>query len=624
MGKYTYLKRICYFLFFLTLLIGCNGPPGGGNAVVPPPGSAPAGDYGDAPEGDLTDYPDLFAQTGGFPTLFSSNGARTLRVDEATLGPTASVEVDANDPADPDGVQNIPNTDSDDGLTDLFISLTAIPPPTTLSVNVSAPEGSPGGSFWLNAVIDLNMDGQWGGRGANGEMEWVVQNRHVDVVPGATIPFTSPPFAFSNGNLLPDGAYMRIALTREKVPANWDGTGEFSSGEIEDHFIRLPVFDGNRKPMLTVDCNGPYRPGQRVNCVVTNFGGAGTFTYLLRHTGNGTVNVPIATCISPGGEPPGGPVNIGSGPPPVAGPPPNPVTITCNSTPGGAPDTWRFIARVQDPGSNVVKGGIEVGYSGESSADAQFEGEPKVMNVYLAGFIGSYQHFSGSSVVISDLTVVGDDPVPMEGANVTLRMTHPDGSSETQTTTTGSDGTGSVEFTIYVYGKYVVEVENIQGDYMVYDPALNAASSLEIDVGPGESTPVGTVDTEDTEDIEDIEDTEDTEAFVNVYNTAFEAGDVNALLESLHPEVIDLYGTEACRAYLESVIETPIHLEILEVSEVASWQWEIDGHSTHIENAYTVEVNFTVQGQTTQMEVHFARGEDGSMSWFTDCGDPLP
>ena len=75
----------------------------------------------------------------------------------------------------------------------------------------------------MNAIIDLNMDGEWGGQGVNGELEWVVQNEPVQVVPGQTTEFTPPAFAFSNGNLLPDGAYMRLALTKEMVPANWDG-----------------------------------------------------------------------------------------------------------------------------------------------------------------------------------------------------------------------------------------------------------------------------------------------------------------------------------------------------------------------------------------------------------------
>jgi hypothetical protein len=603
--------KLIFATFIAVLLVACNRP-GPGATSPPPPGSAPSGDYGDAPDGGVTDYPEPFAQTGQFPSLFSSNGARALQVNEATLGPTASEEVDADDPADPDGGPNLTNSDSDDGLVDFFITLTAIPPPTTLSVDVVGAPGITGGKFYINAVIDLNMDGVWGGRGANGELEWVVQNQPVQVNPGTTTPFTSPPFGFSNGNLLPDGAYMRIALTKETVPNNWDGTGEFSSGEIEDHIILLPEIDGKETPVLSVDCNGPYQPGAVVTCLVTNLVAAGgNFTYNLAKVAGGTVNVPLATCNP--GAPGGGPVAIG---------PNQTVGIACTSTPGTTPTTWRFTARVQDPPAVVVEGGIRLGHSEESTADFDFEGEPKTWQVYLLGFQGSYQHFSGYSMVLSDVTVAGDDPMPMENATVTLQMTRPDGSTETQTTTTGPDGMGSVEFTIYVYGTYTVEVLNIEGENMEYAPDMNAIDSLEVEVGPGESTPVG-VEADFETEAEAPSEGADIEAFVEAYNAAFQAGDVETLFNSLHPAVLERYGTEACRGYLESVIDSPIQIEVLEAMEVGSWIWELDGRSTTIQDAFAVQVNFTALGKTNQQEIHFARLEDGTLAWFTDCGEPL-
>lgn len=597
-------------LLALALLIGCSGPQSGPG--VPPPGSAPSGDYGDAPDGGPTNYPEPFTQTGLFPSLFSSNGARTLQVDQASLGPTISEEVDADDPADPDGGPNLTNSDRDDGLVDFFITLSAIPPPTTLSVDVVGPPGSQGGTFYINAVIDLNMDGEWGGQGANGELEWVVQNQPVQVSAGNTTSFTSPPFGFSNGNLLPDGAYMRIALTKETVSGNWDGTGEFSAGEIEDHVIELPQIDGKETPVLSVDCNGPYQPDAVVTCLVTNMVAAGgNFTYSLAKVSGGTVNVPIATCNP--GAPAGGPVAIG---------PNQTVGITCASTPGTTPTTWRFTARVQDPPAVVVEGGIRLGHSDESTADFDFEGEPKTLQVYLLGFQGGYQHFSGYSMVLSDVTVAGDDPIPMQNAAVTLQMTRPDGSTETQTTTTGPDGKGSVEFTIYVYGTYTVEILGIEGENMEYAPDRNVIDSLEIEVGPGESTPVG-VEAEFESEAETPGEVEEVEAFIESYNAAFQAGDVDALFSSLHPAVLDRYGAEACQAYLERVVAEPVQLELLEATELESWIWELDGRSTMIEDAFAVQVDFTAQGQTNQQEIHLAQREDGSLTWFTDCGEPL-
>ena len=592
--------------FLVLLLVACTGPTVTDVATEDPQDlqTAPDSDYGDAPDGGDTGYPELFAQVGSFPTLFASNGARTLNIEEATLGPTASTEVDANDAADPDGVQNLTNADSDDGLVDFFITLNAIPPPTTLSVDVVGPEGSPGGTFYINAVIDLNMDGEWGGQGANGEQEWVVQNEPVQVAAGQTTPFTSPPFGFSNGNLLPDGAYMRIALTRETVPGNWDGTGEFSSGEIEDHFIQLPEFGGKKNPILSVDCNGPYAPGALVICVVNNLRNvAGNFTYSLSKVAGGTVTVPLAGC-APGG-PGGGPLAIGA-----LGPA---VVITCPSTVGTTPTTWRFTAKVQDPPAVVVDGGIQAGHPEESTADFDFEGAPKVWDVYLGGFQGWYRHFSGFSEVVVDLGVYGDDPVPMENANVTLEMAVPGGDPETQTVITDANGHAQAVFTIFTYGNYEVAVLNIEGENMAYVPSMNVLDSVEVNVTGAPSTPVGVSPGQMI-----------IEEFVASYNTAFQSGDVEALFASLHPAVVDLYGSDACPSYLDTVIANPIQLEILQITGPALWAWEIDGVSTDIENAFTVTVNVTVGGETSESEVHFALREDGSIGWFTDCGDPLP
>src|SRR5688500_4750631 len=89
----------------------------------------PVADYGDAPDGGPTGYPAPFAQTGSFPTLFGSGGAHAVDTSRATLGLTASAEVDAADPADPDGAPNLVNTDGDNGIVDFALVLNQIPPP---------------------------------------------------------------------------------------------------------------------------------------------------------------------------------------------------------------------------------------------------------------------------------------------------------------------------------------------------------------------------------------------------------------------------------------------------------------------------------------------------------------
>ncbi len=112
--------------------------------------------------------------------------------------------------------------------------------------------------------------------------------------------------------------------------------------------------------------------------------------------------------------------------------------------------------------------------------------------------------------------------------------------------------------------------------------------------------------------------------FFNTYNARFQATDVDGLLALLHPAVLDLYGQDACQDYLSSVIDNTIQIEVLQLQAFEPWTWEIDGHSTLIEDAYSIQAWVTSGGQTIQQSMHLGLVEDGSITWFTDCGEPLP
>lgn len=449
------------------------GPWSSGQAFSVTNGSATAtqGEYGDAPDGTSTGYPAVFTQTASFPTLFASNGARTLKADDAILGTTASVETDANDPADPDGVSNLntANTDTDDAITNLFLNLVSIPPPATLSVNVTGIDTGTGGTYYLNTLIDLDMDGSWGGTASGGEPEWVIKNHAVTITPGETASISPPAFAYGNGLQLPNGTWMRIALTKESISAtDWDGSGEFSSGEIEDHVITLPQIDGKDHPILIADCGGPYIYNGTgfppVTCNVTNLRTvAGTFDWTIAKISGG-VDVQARS---------GGPIAIAAGPGATVA-----VGLTATKV-GSLPSTWKFTA-VPDPEAIISDQGVVIGH-GESAVEVEFDGEEPA-NLFVDVIEGGFQHFDGFSEVKAFIHINTDNPDIIEGAEVTVELLRDGQSLESKIVTTDAFGNTNVDFTIFNFGNYTVRVIQIERDNGIYNPELNILDSVNVNV----------------------------------------------------------------------------------------------------------------------------------------------
>lgn len=120
-----------------------------------------------------------------------------------------------------------------------------------------------------------------------------------------------------------------------------------------------------------------------------------------------------------------------------------------------------------------------------------------------------------------------------------------------------------------------------------------------------------------------VPETVDAQGFYDDFNRAFWEQDTSALIDLLHPSVIDLYGREACQAYLQTVVETIIDVEFIGVVEFGKWVWEIDGLTIPVDDVYTLNINVVAQGQVNERESHVGLRDDGTLGWFTDCGDPL-
>ena len=353
--SFSLSRIVCVFTLLMTL-------------AVP----AAAADFGDAPDGQPTGYPGLFAQDGQFPTLAASNGIQFTDLTQATLGPAVTDETDAL----------ITNGDSDDGIVNFIVLPISIPAPAIMTVNINGPATSNGGRFWVNVLIDINMNGEWDGVIGPGINEWAVKDFPVIVAPGVSQDIALPPFIFANGNRLPDGAWMRIALTDQPLggQADWDGSGIFAAGEAEDHVIDLPRIagpgGGPRKSCVPVmrcpntvklPANGAPRG---FACAIFNLGSDDcTANYSMTRQTPGAnardIGALAPTCTV------NGPAAIGPcGPTGAIGPAgmgllvlaPRHVETFVGRKVGNLPSIWTYVATTADPDAVITAKGVTIGF----------------------------------------------------------------------------------------------------------------------------------------------------------------------------------------------------------------------------------------------------------------------
>jgi len=160
-------------------------------------------DFGDAPD-------------PSYPTLLASNGARTRVIDQFWLGnlrsPSVTDEVEAK----------VVNLDElDDGL-ESYVTFGGESGFTFRAVKSAA---APAGVVYFNLLVDIDRDGRWQGD------DWVERDLVVDLAPGEQTVLDVSAVAV-------EATWIRATLTDTPVAAaDWDGTGEFATGEVEDHYL---------------------------------------------------------------------------------------------------------------------------------------------------------------------------------------------------------------------------------------------------------------------------------------------------------------------------------------------------------------------------------------------------
>jgi hypothetical protein len=284
-------------------------------AAAPASAGDPTGDYGDAPDGAGGFFPTSFATAS---SRVGGPGVHHLTTGLEMLGPSVSAEAGVSDPLDPDGVPNLVDADSDDGVLSLLVlpagAVFGVPMvQPTLAVTFSVAPGAPNVTRYLNVLLDVNGDGMWMDTGAS--KEWVLINHEVDTLPGTAesimiaLDVVLPTLAF----LPPGPMYMRCTFSRTPISplvhaatGGWDGSGAFAFGETEDVDYKLLATMPGPSCVFNVVCNpravlalhgGSFQicidvtvagpPGCMYNCVGTQLNDPGPLMGLFATNGLG-------------------------------------------------------------------------------------------------------------------------------------------------------------------------------------------------------------------------------------------------------------------------------------------------------------------------------------------------
>lgn len=147
---------------------------------------------------------------------------------------------------------------------------------------------------------------------------------------------------------------------------------------------------------------------------------------------------------------------------------------------------------------------------------------------------------------------------------------------------------------------------------MTIDPATTSSSTSSTTTTVSTTTTSTTVPTTTTTT---IDARPAIESFIDLFTDAIAREDTDFLLARLHPAVLDLFGEEACRAFISEEIL------LLEQYRLIG---EVMGPTPQVVadvrvDVYRAPAAFVFQGQEFTSEAGFAL-EDGEVRWFTQCG----
>jgi hypothetical protein len=224
-----------------------------------------------------------------------------------------------------------------------------------------------------------------------------------------------------------------------------------------------------------------------------------------------------------------------------------------------------------------------------------------------------------SQIILAMLLVGLNGTIP-DGAEVTVDL----GGDAPATSPVSATGLAEAPVGISSYGTYEQRSVSVAVDGQPIE-VTGAIPTVAVDASEG---PVGgCTRPQDLGDVElaalgdDARTTARIGDFLDAFDTAHAAGDAATLLGHLDRATTDRYGEDTCAAYLGNVVGTFADPKLLS-ARAEPWSYETDGQAEQIEDSWTVRIEATLGEARQETEMHL-RVADDTITWFSDCGDPI-
>ncbi len=249
-----------------------------------------------------------------------------------------------------------------------------------------------------------------------------------------------------------------------------------------------------------------------------------------------------------------------------------------------------------------------IGGAGQQTATATFEITGELEQVYNAitdilSDKGGHAEFI--RMLLAMILNVSPGSVVIEGPDPWVTVTGEIGDDGSFVATGRGTVAGFPDIAVVFEG--TISMDHIAGEYtMGAEGGLPGAESITyLVIGEAEDSATGLAS-----------------GFFDLFNAAQGAGDSGRMFDMLHPAVLELYGEAACANYLASIANPEVSIEVLNAVEISEWIWERDGRTLSVADALSVQANVHSGGDVSQAELHLAVRPDGTLGWFTDCGEP--